>query len=435
MIKRRRFPKIFPGWWIVVTGSFMILWGGGYHHYGFSALFKPIASELGFSRAVTSVAATIGRIGGGLEAPVSGWLTDKFGPKWIIIFGVSLFSLGLILMNYVNSLWAFYLFWGLMTGIGFNLSTTLPINTAIANWFVKKRGLAQGLKMTFSGVLVLPLITWLITTQGWRMACVVGGLVIGLIGLPMTWFFVKDRRPEYYGLLPDGAATEEVAETSQVIDKGVKYAAEVEEIEFTLRQAMRTPAYWLLILAQTSFGMCHSAVLVHLIPFLTDIGMSQMEASTAVMLAGLSGIVSRFGTGFLIDRVKKQHMRFVFGGAYLMQATGVTLFLLNQTIAMVYPFLFIHFFSMGGILVLMHLIGGRYFGRKAFGSIRGASTIATMPLGLSSPILFGWIFDTTGSYIIAFTLVAALLAFAAIVMFLAQPPKPPAEVTDIRKIV
>lgn len=71
MIKRRKLPKIFFGWWIVLTGGILALWGQGYHMYGFSALFKPIASELGFSRAVTSVAASIGRLEGGFEAPMS----------------------------------------------------------------------------------------------------------------------------------------------------------------------------------------------------------------------------------------------------------------------------------------------------------------------------------------------------------------------------
>ena len=75
-------------------------------------MFKPIAADLGISRAVTSVAASIGRFEGGLEAPITGWATDKFGPKWVIIFGCFLIGIGLILMYFVNSLWAFYVVWG-----------------------------------------------------------------------------------------------------------------------------------------------------------------------------------------------------------------------------------------------------------------------------------------------------------------------------------
>jgi len=140
LIKRRRFPKIFFGWWTAIAGGLIGLWGAGYYRWGFSAFFKPISSELGFSRAAASVPASIGRLEGGLEAPISGWITDRFGPRWIVLFGVCLVGLGLILMNLVGALWAFYIVWGVILGTGFNIASTIPITTAIANWFVKKEG-------------------------------------------------------------------------------------------------------------------------------------------------------------------------------------------------------------------------------------------------------------------------------------------------------
>ncbi len=161
MINRRRFPRIFSGWWIVVSSGIIQFMVAGYYSYGFAPLFKPIASELGFSRAATSIPASIGRAEGGFEAPLAGWVTDKFGPRWIVLLGVFLAGLSFMVMNYVNSLWAFYLVWGVMLGTGHNISTTVPLDTSISNWFVKKRGLALSIKMVFQGlggVLVLPLV-------------------------------------------------------------------------------------------------------------------------------------------------------------------------------------------------------------------------------------------------------------------------------------
>ncbi len=111
----------------------LALWGFGYNVYGFSALFKPIASELGFSRAATSVAASIGRFEGGIEASITGWITDKFGRRWLVRAGVLLIGVSLILMYFINSIWAFYVIWGVMLGTGQNLALTLPMRTAIAN--------------------------------------------------------------------------------------------------------------------------------------------------------------------------------------------------------------------------------------------------------------------------------------------------------------
>jgi sugar phosphate permease len=417
----------------------LALWGHGYHAYGFSALFKPISSELGFSRAAASVAASIGRLEGGFESPLSGWFTDKYGPKWIVLAGVFFIGLSLILMNFINSLWTFYVIWGVMLGTGTNIALAMPLQVAIANWFVKKRGLASSIQMVFSGLsgmLVLPLIAWLIISQGWRTTCLIGGVVMLLVGLPLVWFFLKQHRPEYYGLLPDGATVEkaEAVETDQMINRGVEYAAEVEEVEFTLRQAMKTRAYWLLIAANGLHSLAMPAINIHGIPFLTDIGIDSFKAAGILaMMVGVSVPIRLLG-GFLVDRVKKQHLRFLMAGAYLIQAVGFSIFLLNQTTSMIYVWFIVYGIGMGAGVALMMPMRARYFGRKAIGSIGGISRAFMTPLGVAAPIYLGWVYDTTSSYIGAFTLVAVLLAVSAVLAATITPPKPPPQITDVRKI-
>ena len=160
MIKRRKFPRIFFGWWTVLATGLLALWGQGYHFYGFSALFKPIATEFGFSRTVASVPASMGRLEGGLEAPLTGWVTDRFGPRWVILFGVFLIGLGLILMNFIKSALGLYVVWGIIICTGGNIGLTLPADTAITNWFVKKRGLALGISLSGVGLRICNLYRW-----------------------------------------------------------------------------------------------------------------------------------------------------------------------------------------------------------------------------------------------------------------------------------
>ncbi|MBI4297588.1 MAG: MFS transporter [Chloroflexi bacterium] len=436
MITWIKFPKIFFGWWTVLAGTWLNFWGSAYTVYGFSALFKPLSSELGFSRAATSVASGISRFESGFLSPLVGWLVDKFGPKWVILFGVYLFSLALILMYFVNSLWTFYLVWGLILGTGQNFSAHIPIDKAITNWFVRKRGLALGIRWIASGVIILPILTWLITNLGWRTTCLIGGIVAVVVGTPIVFFSIRQHRPEYYGLLPDGATAkdETAVETSQMIDKGIKYAAEVEEIEFDARQALRTPAFWLLTIVSASQAVATGTFFVHAIPFLTDMNIEPVKAATIVTIAGLFGIAARLIGGITADRLRKGQLRFLFIAALLLQATGFTIIVLRQTSTMAYPFLIFSYAGFGLIMVLTPMIGGRYFGRKAFGSIRGLMVTFAMPSAIAGPIYAGWIYDTTDSYSIAFITAIAISAFAAVLMFLARPPKPPAKITDIRLI-
>jgi sugar phosphate permease len=439
LIRKRKLPKVFFGWWTVLAGSFLSAWGIGFQVHGFSALFKPIASELGFSRAVTSVATSIGRLGYGLGAPLAGWLVDRFGPRFLITIGMFIAGLGLILMNFINSLWTFYVVWGVILGTGINIGLEIPIDKAIASWFVKKRGIALSVRWLFTGLagLVLLFVAWLISTQGWRMTCVIGGLGIWFVGLPLAWLLVRPRRPEYYGLLPDGTTIEAKPDedASRMIDRGVNYAAEVQEVEFTLRQALRTRAYWLLIAAVSVRMVGFSAILTHGVPFLTDMGFEPVKAAALLGIIILTSTPTRLIGGFLMDRIQTRYIRFLMAGAFLLQAVGIVTFVLNQTITMIYVFLILFWVGVGIALPLTAGMRARYFGRKAFGSIGGTSMIFTTPVMVVAPIYAGWVYDNTGSYIPAFILFAALFAISAFLVSLAYPPKPPAQVTDVRKFL
>ncbi len=424
---------------MVLVGGLLALWGHGFHTYGFSAFFKPIATELNFNRTATSVASSIGRFEGGFEAPLTGWLTDKFGPKWIVICGIFIIGLALLLMNYVDSLWSFYLVWGVILGTGINIGLTLPVDKAITDWFVKKRGMALGTKMVFSGLsgsLILPLVAWLISTYDWRVTASIGGLVMWFVGIPLVWFFIKQRRPEYYGLLPDGASVEgDADDTRDIITRGVEYAASVEEVEFTVRQSMRTPTFWMLMVVNACHSLAMPAMNVHGIPFLTDWGMEQVSAAGVLAIMVASSIPTRFIGGFLADRISRSHLRFLMGGAYLLQAMGFAVFLLNQTTAMIYVWFVIYGIAQGTAIGIMAPMRARYFGRKSFGSIAGASRLFMTPIGIAAPIYLGWVYDTTGSYISAFVIITALVAVAGVLAFFVMPPKQPTEVSEVGRIM
>ena len=439
MIKKRRLPKIFFGWWTVLAGGIIALWGHGFHTYGFSALFKPIASELGFSRVVTSGAASIRNFQGSIEAPLIGWITDRFGPRWLVLGGVFIISLGLILMNFIDSLWAYYVVWGVILGTGANMALHLPIDVAISNWFVKKRGRALSIKWTLSGLsgmLILPLVAWLITTQGWRITCVIGGGAMVLLGLPLAWFFVKQRRPEYYGLLPDGATmAEEAVDTEQMIDQGIKYAAEIEEVEFTLRQALKTRTYWLILAVGAIPDLVYPVMGIHLIPFLTDRGIDPLVAAGMMAVMVTASIPARFIGGLIVDRVRRDHLRYLLGAIPLVQVLGLTIFLLNQTTIIIYVWFILWGIGFGANLAIGTTVTVRYFGRKALGSIEGSYGLFMLPMGVIAPLYVGWLYDTTGSYTIAFIVLAISMTVTGALFPFIKPPKPPAKVTDIRKIM
>jgi len=437
--KRQHPPKVFFGWWIVLVTGILSGLGHGIYSYGMSALFKPLSAELGLNRAVTSVATGIGWLNHDISSPVTGWACDRFGPRWFIAVGVFIIGVGLTLMNFITSALTYYIVWGVLIGSGINLALTVSVDKTLTNWFIRKRGLAQGMKFGLLGlvsVIIVPVVSWLVVIVGWRMTCVIFSVVM-YIGTPFAWYFVRQKRPEYYGMMPDGAGMggDTVEDIEALVERGMEYATMHEETEFTLRQAMKTSTYWILMCGQACQTIVSGGFIIHVIPFLTDMGITPTVAGGMMGLMVFFTVPSRFFSGLMADRFEKRHLHLLLAISFFFQAIGFISFLLHQSLFTVYVFLILFGFGSGANTPLSILTRGRYFGRKAYGSISGTSTLFQAPLSLGSPIFAGWVYATTGSYMMALILFTALFILATILIMMVRPPQPPNQITDINKFM
>jgi len=417
--------RIFFGWWTVLVTGIVSGVGLGFYFYGISALFKPIASDLGLSRAITSGGSGIGAMVGSLLAPLIGWAADKFGPRSAIMGGLFTVIAGLIMMKFVNSMLGFYLIWGLVIGVGVNLGLTIAIDKALTNWFVKKIGLAMGIKFALIGLfsaLSMPLVSWLITRLGWRMTCLVWAALL-LIGAPFVFTFVRKERPEFFGLLPDSdkkGSDRDIG--SEVLFENA--AVDLQASEFSLRQVLRTGTYWILTLCLFAQAFVMIGFNTHFIPFLTEMNIDPVVAGSMMGIMLIFTIPSRFFGGLFADRVGKDRMKILLALPFALFIVGMAAFLIHPSIETIYLLLFLYGLAHGLPTPLIIISISRYFGRKAFGAISGVAVMFMSPAAFISPVLAGWIFDSTGSYSAAFLVFISIsLIIIILLSFLKTPVK------------
>ncbi len=429
--------RVFYGWWIVLACWAVTLYGGGAFFFGFSAFFKPISEEFGWSRALTAGAISLSQAEGFIEGPIVGPLVDKFGPRKLMLFGVALASIGFLALSMINGLIMFYLVYVLLLAIGFNTGFFVAAQAAVANWFIRKRSRALGLLSTangFGGAIMAPLIAAMILGFGWRSAALFLGLGLFAIGIPLA--FVVRHRPEQYGYLPDNAKSQDelIATRSGAggnSGEGSRSNAPAEEIDFTIWEALRTPVFWMLAVAFGLRTMAISATVIHQIPFLTDNGISQQAAAGILALMGLMSIPGRVGFGFLGDYFNK---RYLLAIAYLLQAAGILILLTSDSIQQV--FLFTVVFGLGwGAPNLLFALRADYFGRKYFATIAGVEQSIVAIGTVIGPVYAGIIYDINQNYQIAFITFVFTIALGAVICFFSYPPKPPERLRNLQQQV
>jgi sugar phosphate permease len=332
-------------------------------------------------------------------------------------------------MSRVNSIHSFYGVW-LITSIGFNLGLGGPLYAAVSQWFVKKRGVAIAFtKIGFSigGGIMPTILTYLLFMFGWQQMFVIMGILEWMVLLPLSWFFVKPHRPEYYGVLPDGHPAGEELDSSALLKAGEAYAQEAGEVEFTARQAYRTRAFWLTVLAFAIRGMVASVVTMHTIPLLTDAGWDPLSAAAGFGLLVVISLPGRLLAGVLSDRMGVARIRYIFVIGLVGILISFTILLNAGTnVSMLYAFLVVYGVVGLAFPAATHpIILGRYFGRRAYSTIDGTKSLITGLIGIIAPVYAGWVFDVTGSYRGAFSTLYVLVLLGIVVTVFAKPPPRP----------
>lgn len=406
-------PRFFYGW-VIVGGAFlsdMLFYGVG--TVAFGIFFRFMSEGLQWSRGLLATAILLGRLTALVSSPIIGPLVDRHGPRWVMLFGTWSLGIGAIFMAAVNAPWQFFLAYGGLMTLGTVGMGEIASHTAVAKWFVRKRGRALAVvTMGLSGAgIVIPLpLAALITGLGWRGAWIVLGIAVLVIGTGAS--LVMRRQPEDFGLLPDGDLPHETASAT--------ITAADSEVSLTPRQALRTRAFWLLILSSNAAGMALMGINIHLVSFLLDNDFSLTTAASIVTFLYVLQTVAKPMWGLIVERL---HVRYCIGICYLGGGLGTLLLLNVSSLPTVIAFALVYGLTRGAQSLLTSLAWADYFGRASQGSIRGISAPFRIISGAGGPVMAGLLFDAYGSYTIAFIAFAVLFWIGGIAMVLARPPQ------------
>ncbi len=416
----RRLKGAYFGWYTVLAGAIIACWGYGSLYYGMSALFLPLITEYGWTRAQLSAAFSMQSIEGGLEGPFGGMLIDRYGPRIVTVIATIIASLGLILVLFVKDILQFVIIWGFVVSLGYNLGLYDTIYAAVAKWFVRKRTFALAVVTVGGGLggpVVVPIMTWMIIVFGWRLALVFVAVSTLIVCVPLAWFFIKPHPPEHYGLIVDGEAPR--SSVGEYVSRGENGHM---ENDFTAGQTLRMPSFWTLLAALTLNGGTLTMVTMHQMPYLEDIGVDTMAAAGVL---GLMAILSLPGRPLLAWIANKWGERDALMLSFALKALGLLFLMLARSLTALTLFVVLFGIGYGGAIPLSASIRATYFGRRAYATISGITTLFTAITNVAYPIFAGWSHDVSGSYTTAFMLIAALQSLAIVFMFLSKKPHPP----------
>ena len=375
-----------------------------------SIFVEPLTREFGWSRTALSGAVSLGGVLAALLAPAIGPLLDRRGSRLVLCAAVLVNGIVLILLSFTPSLAVFYVLF-CIARMNWAVPFDLGIYGAVSNWFVARRAQAASLAVLaqMAGLVTMPLVVqYAIGHGGWRGAWVALGVLTLLAGFVPVWLFVA-RRPEDIGLAPDGLSP----------DKASPGKAEIPEPKFSRAQAMRTPAFWLLMAYTVLVYPAQAGVSLHQAAHLVERG---IDAGTAATIVAVFSFMSGMGTlasGFIARRLP---LRFVLAAIAGMMCAGALL--MSRIAAPVDGFAAAGIFGLGigGVLTLLPVAWADYFGRANFGAIRGIALSAQVLAQASGPLIAGILRDLTGDYRAALYCFAGLAILGAAVALAARRP-------------
>lgn len=406
----------YAGWWVMAAVTAVAFSRVAFLNPVLGIFIDPLEQEFGWSRTEIAGALSVGTLIGGIGAPFIGPLVDRWGGRWFMVGSVLAVGILLLLLALVQTIWQFYILFGAGRAV-VTMILDLALVVTISNWFIRRRGRATGLVMigTRGAMALMPLVVLLfLSIADWRAAFAALGILVLLVGLAPPYLLVR-RRPEDFGLAPDG-------------DRPWATAAErakrlLLDPNWTARQAVRTSAFWLLLMGTSQMVFVGGATNLALASHLRDNGLSQASVVSVITVWALVGIGGGMLGGELRERLG---VRFALPLVMVATTFSLGLLIAVENLWMAYLFAVWHGIFFGAMLPLNQIVFADYFGRRSIGAIRGIASPVRRGLNAAGPLTAALVFDARGSYDLIFAVfIGQMLLGAALIALAGRPPTPP----------
>lgn len=391
--------RLTTSWIIAGLASLTLGFSRGIHS-SFGVFYVALLEKFEWSRAATAGVFSLNLIVDAVLSPIVGHLLDRYGAKKIVAGGCAILALGLLLSSQINSLWEFYLFFGLFSALGLTFTGMVPHVVLVSEWFTSKRASALGAVYAGTGLgimLLAPVSQWLISRWGWGGAFQILAAAVLFALLPLSWSFYE--RGPYQGRAGGREETKN---------------------QWTTRLALRSLQFRFLFIARIFAAGGTTVIVTHQVAHVVDVGFSRLFAATVFGLMGMTSTGGRFVFGMIADRFSKQ-------AAYTANIV-TTLVGLGALMAVTNPsqrwllYVYVIFFGLGfgSRAVIFSALTADIFSGKAFGAIYGYFAISVGLGGALGSYLGGLFYDLSGSYLISFGLSSVVLVLSDVCVWLAS---------------
>ncbi|MBW2086901.1 MAG: MFS transporter, partial [Deltaproteobacteria bacterium] len=417
-------PRLLYGWWIVITSCVLGVMSSS-ARFSCTRFFPSLIEDLEWTRARLAFGFTVSGWVSAITALMAGPVVDRYGPRLVMTLGGFLTLVGLVLTSRMSNVKEFYIYFGIILAVGGGLAHGVPAASTVRKWFSRRAGLAVSISSVGGGMglgaiaLVAP---WLIKVLGWRGSWFYLGLVLGA-GIMLISFLVIRKDPESMGLLPDGV---QKPSNDPAAGPAAPVASVLEWEDWTVREAFRTRSYWCLVAGHAIISiplmgaLTHMAIwgvdIIHALGIPVEAGMGKIQFS--IFASAMAAVIGAFLGGALSDRVGRKPVftaSFILYGASMIYGAVITQAVPSLAGVIIFNISAGFFYGLGMSLWTVYV--GDIFGRAALGTLYGLLFFIGGVVGGSGAVLYGFMRDLTGSYVLAFTL-GAVCSLATLILTL-----------------
>lgn len=408
---------IYYGYWLIAAAFVAQFVAVGVTNYAAGPFMLPMIEELGWSRSEYTIPRSLGLFVTAMLGFVIGTLVDRHGGRRFMVGGTFVCAVSLWMLGSIETLTAWIVLNGVLLTAGATMLGNLVVNVTLAKWFVERRGFAiaiAAMGVSSAGIVITPLITWVIEVWDWRFAWRALAVFSVFVGLPVS--LMIRRMPEDHGLHPDGYTDAQVA-----AGRAAKASADFEN-SMTRREALRTSTFYMLIFAFGLFVINIMAVLLHGMPFVVDSGFTPEFAALMILITSVPAMLAKPIWGYFLDRLHAKPL-----GALGSAVTGLSLIIIVYAVShhilwLIYAGFFLLGVGWGGMIPIQEVIWAGFFGRRYLGAVRSAAMPVSLLFGAGAPMAVAYYHDVFGSYVGGLYGIAAANLIAAVLILAIKPP-------------